>query len=215
MNKSSTCCVEEENPYAKNSALGYVTRVLVAFERIAFFVHDAAAILKRDPAINRKTLGFMEVPLYASFWALLLYRLAHPLNEIGIPFFPRLLSQIARFLTGIEIHPGAVLGPGLFIDHGMGVVIGETAIVGRDVTLFHGVTLGGVDSRPGRRHPRLGDGVVVGAGAKILGALWIGDQVTIGAQAVVLSDVASGRTAVGIPAKVLGEPRPSAGRGRT
>lgn len=208
MNKSNTCCVDEDSRHATNSLRGYITRVLLAFARIAFFVYDALAILKRDPAINKKALGFMEVPLYASFWALFFYRLAHPLNEIGMPFFPRLLSQIARFLTGIEIHPGAVLGPGLFIDHGMGVVIGETAIVGRDVTLFHGVTLGGVDGRPGRRHPRLGDHVVVGAGAKVLGALWIGDHVTIGAQAVVLSDIPSGSTAVGIPAKpISGKPR--------
>jgi serine O-acetyltransferase len=204
MNKSDTCCIGEKRHYAANSAPSYVMRVLRAIARIVFFIHDAVAILKRDPAINRKALGFLEVPLYASFWALLLYRLAHPLNELGIPFFPRLLSQVARFLTGIEIHPGAVLGPGLFIDHGMGVVIGETAIVGRNVTLFHGVTLGGVDGRPGRRHPCLGDGVVVGAGAKILGALSIGDHVTIGAQAVVLSDIPRGSTAVGVPARLIG-----------
>jgi serine O-acetyltransferase len=117
---------------------------------------------------------------------------------------PRFLSQLARFLTGIEIHPGARIGAGLFIDHGMGVVIGETAIVGDDVLLFHGVTLGGVDDRLGRRHPRLGDGVVVGAGAKILGPLDIGRGARIGAQAVVLADVPANATAVGIPARVIG-----------
>jgi serine O-acetyltransferase len=110
---------------------------------------------------------------------------------------------VARFLTGIEIHPGATIGPGLFIDHGMGTVIGETAIVGSGVLLYHGVTLGGVDGRPGRRHPLLGDRVIVGAGAKVLGALVIGDDARIGAQAVVLVDVPAGSTAVGVPARIL------------
>jgi serine O-acetyltransferase len=174
---------------------------------VAYFPLDAAAILKRDPAINRKTLGFLEVPLYASFWALLVYRIAHLLHAFRIPFVPRLLSQVARFLTGIEIHPGARIGPGLFIDHGMGVVIGETAVIGRDVTLFHGVTLGGVDDRPGRRHPWVGEGVVVGAGAKVIGALCIGDGARIGAQSVVLTNVPPGATAVGVPARVLGGSR--------
>ena len=205
MSESNSCCIEEESLNGTSPVFAYTRRVVLALLRIAYFLQNAAAILKRDPAINRKALGFMEVPLYASFWALLIHRLAHPLNEMGIPFFPRLLSQVARLLTGIEIHPGAILGPGLFIDHGMGVVIGETAIVGRDVTLFHGVTLGGVDGRVGRRHPRLGDGVIVGAGAKVLGPLWIGNDVTIGAQAVVLSDIPSGSTAVGIPAKLFGK----------
>jgi serine O-acetyltransferase len=145
----------------------------------------------------------LEVILYASFWAMLFYRIAHTLHALGLPFVPRLLSQVARFLTGIEIHPGAVIGRGLFIDHGMGVVIGATAILGEDVLLYHGVTLGGVDDRPGRRHPCLGNGVMVGAGAKVLGPVTLGDGARIGAQAVVLASVPPGRTAVGAPARIL------------
>jgi serine O-acetyltransferase len=181
----------------------YLRRAASAIIGITYFPRDAAAILRRDPAINGKALGFLEVPLYASFWALLFYRISHFLHAFGLPFVPRLLSQLARLFTGIEIHPGAVIGPGFFIDHGMGAVIGETAIVGRNVTLFHGVTLGGVDDRPGRRHPWIGDGVVVGAGAKVLGPIRIGNEAKIGAQSVVLRDVPPGATAVGVPARVL------------
>jgi serine O-acetyltransferase len=132
-----------------------------------------------------------------------IHRPAHLLQVAGLPFLPRFLSQLARFLTGIEIHPGAVIGPGLFIDHGMGVVIGETAVVGKHVTLFHGVTLGGVDGRPGRRHPCVGDGAIVGAGAKVLGPLTVGEGARIGAQSVVLTDVPAHATAVGIPARLV------------
>ena len=164
------------------------------------------AIWRGDPALRDGPLRALEVPLYASFWALLLYRIAHPLESAGVPVVPRLLSQIARLLTGIEIHPGAEIGKGLFIDHGMGVVIGQTAVVGQDVLLFHGVTLGGVDDRPGRRHATIGDRVLVGAGAKLLGAIRVGTDAKIGANAVVLSDVPDGATAVGIPARVI-DPR--------
>jgi serine O-acetyltransferase len=181
----------------------YVSGVAEALARVPFFAADVRAIWQKDPALRGQALRALEVPLYASFWAMLLHRVAHPLYCVGLPFVPRLLSQIARFLTGIEIHPGARIGCGLFIDHGMGVVIGETAIVGCDVLLFHGVTLGGVDGRPGRRHPLLGNGVVVGAGAKVLGAITVGSDARIGAQAVVLKDVPPHATAVGIPARVL------------
>jgi serine O-acetyltransferase len=174
-----------------------------AFAAMRFFLADVRAIWRTDPALRDRPLRVLEVPLYASFWALLVYRLAHPLECLGLPFVPRLMSQLARFLTGIEIHPGAVIGSGLFVDHGMGVVIGQTAVVGRDVLLFHGVTLGGVDDRKGRRHARVGDRVVVGAGAKLLGPITVGSDVRIGAQAVVLSDVPEGATAVGIPARVV------------
>jgi len=187
--------------------IGYFHRIAGAAKGVPYFAFDAAAILARDPAIRGKALGFLEVPLYASFWALLFHRISHLLRALGLPFFPRLLSQVARLLTGIEIHPGAEIGPGFFIDHGMGVVIGETAIVGSNVTLYHGVTLGGVDGRPGRRHPWVGDDVVIGAGAKVLGPLFVGDGAKIGAQSVVLSDVPVGMTAVGIPARIIGEIR--------
>lgn len=174
-----------------------------ALARVPAFREDVLAIWRKDPALRGNPLRASEVILYASFWALLFHRLAHPLYALGLPFLPRLLSQVARWLTGIEIHPGAVIGPGLFIDHGMGVVIGETAILGRGVLLFHGVTLGGVDGRSGRRHPRLGDDVTVGAGAKILGAITVGAGARVGAQAVVLASVPPGRTAVGVPAKLI------------
>ena len=174
-----------------------------ALRRLPYFLSDAAAIWRRDPALRGGALKALEIILYASFWAMLLHRIAHALHKLGLPFVPRLLSQAARFLTGIEIHPGAVIGRGLFIDHGMGVVIGETAIVGEDVLLYHGVTLGGVDSRPGRRHPRLGNGVMVGAGAKVLGPVTVGDGARIGAQSVVLASVSPGRTAVGAPARIV------------
>jgi serine O-acetyltransferase len=177
--------------------------LVAALGRLPFFIHDVRAIWRKDPALRGNPLRVLEVPLYASFWALAFHRVAHVLDAVGLPLAPRLLSQIARFLTGIEIHPGAVIGCGLFIDHGMGVVIGQTAVVGCGVVLFHGVTLGGVDARPGRRHPQLGDDVLVGAGAKILGAISVGSGAKIGAQSVVLTDVPPNATAVGIPARIL------------
>lgn len=167
------------------------------------FLADVRAIWRGDPALRDRPLRVLEVPLYASFWALLVYRIAHPLESAGVPLVPRLLSQAARLLTGIEIHPGAEIGRGLFIDHGMGVVIGQTAVVGQDVLIFHGVTLGGVDDRPGRRHAMVGDRVLVGAGAKLLGPITVGPDAKIGANAVVLSDVPEGATAVGIPARAI------------
>ncbi len=153
-----------------------------------------------DPAATSK----LEVILtYAGFHALLFYRFAHWLGKRRIPFIPRALSQFARFLTGIEIHPGATIGSGMFIDHGMGVVIGETSEVGDNVTLFQGVTLGGTGKQRGKRHPTLGNHVVVGTGAKVLGPIKIGDYVKIGANAVVLQDVPDHSTVVGIPGKIV------------
>ncbi len=141
---------------------------------------DFHAALSMDPAATSR----VEVVLtYAGFHALLSYRLAHWLWKRRIPFLPRALSQLARFLTGIEIHPGATIGSGLFIDHGMGVVIGETSEIGDNVTLFQGVTLGGTGKQRGKRHPTLGSHVVVGAGAKVLGPITIGDYVKVGANA--------------------------------
>jgi serine O-acetyltransferase len=161
---------------------------------------DFRAALSMDPAATSK----VEVALtYSGFHALLFYRLAHWLSQKRIPFIPRALSQFARFLTGIEIHPGATIGSGLFIDHGMGVVIGETTEIGDNVTLFQGTTLGGTGKQRGKRHPTLGSHVVVGAGAKVLGPIKIGDYVKIGANSVVLQDVPDHSTVVGIPGKIV------------
>lgn len=161
---------------------------------------DLQAVFDRDPAATSK----LEVILtYAGFHALMAYRLAHWLTSYGIPLVPRAISQLARWLTGIEIHPSARIGIGFFIDHGMGVVIGETAEIGDYVTLFQGVTLGGTGKERGKRHPTLGNHVVVGAGAKILGGITIGDNVKIGANSVVLKSVSANSTVIGVPARVI------------
>ena len=161
---------------------------------------DFHAALSMDPAATSR----VEVALtYAGFHALLFHRFAHWLQKYRVPFIPRALSQFARFVTGIEIHPGASIGSGLFIDHGMGVVIGETAEIGDNVTLFQGVTLGGTGKQRGKRHPTLGSHVVVGAGAKVLGPITIGDYVKIGANSVVLQDVPDHSTVVGIPGRIV------------
>ncbi len=162
--------------------------------------NDFRAALSMDPAATSK----LEVALtYSGFHALLFHRFAHWLAKHRVPFIPRALSQFARFLTGIEIHPGAVIGSGLFIDHGMGVVIGETAEIGDNVTLFQGVTLGGTGKQRGKRHPTIGSHVVVGAGAKVLGPIVVGDYVKIGANSVVLQDVPDHSTVVGIPGRIV------------
>src|SRR5436853_1366344 len=161
---------------------------------------DLNVVFERDPAAT----STLEVILtYAGFHALLAYRLSHWLWARGVPFVPRVISQLARWLTGIEIHPAAKIGTGFFIDHGMGVVIGETAEIGDYVTLFQGVTLGGTGKERGKRHPTLGNHVVVGAGAKILGGITIGDNVKIGANSVVLKNVAANSTVIGVPARVI------------
>lgn len=171
---------------------------------------DLQAVFDRDPAATSK----LEVILtYAGFHALLAYRISHWLKAAGVPILPRVLSQLARWLTGVEIHPSARIGTGFFIDHGMGVVIGETAEIGDYVTLFQGVTLGGTGKERGKRHPTLGNHVVVGAGAKILGGITIGNNVKIGANSVVLKNVAANSTVIGVPGRViksLGERLPDA-----
>jgi serine O-acetyltransferase len=161
---------------------------------------DLQAARDRDPAAR----SLIEVALgYPGVHAVWGYRVAHRMwREPGLRLPARLLSQAVRSATGIEIHPGAQLGRRLFMDHGMGIVVGETAVVGDDVVLFHGATLGGVSMRHGKRHPTLGDGVVVGSGARILGPVWIGDGAKIGANAVVVKDVPAGATAVGVPAVI-------------
>ncbi len=161
---------------------------------------DIDAILERDPAARSRA---EVLCLYSGLHALMLYRASHALHEKGHYFPARLISQGAKFLTGIEIHPGATIGRGLFIDHGSGVVIGETAIVGDNCTLYQGVTLGGTGKDTGKRHPTLGNNVLVGAGAKLLGNFTIGDGAKIAAGAVVLRDVPEQCTAVGIPARVV------------
>ncbi len=160
---------------------------------------DLRTIYERDPAAR----NWLEVLFcYPGLQALMFHRLAHWLYKRDIPFIPRLISQISRFLTGIEIHPGAKIGKGVFIDHGMGVVIGETAVVGDYALIYQGVTLGGTGKETGKRHPTLGNNVVVGAGAKVLGNIRIGDNVRIGAGSVVLRDVPSNTTVVGIPGRI-------------
>jgi len=161
---------------------------------------DFEVIFTKDPAAR----NWLEVILcYPGLHAIWLYRLAHSLNLVGIPIIPRLISQLARWLTGIEIHPGAVIGKGMFIDHGMGVVVGETAIIGENALIYQGVTLGGTGKEIGKRHPTLGNNVVVGAGAKVLGNIKIGNNVRIGAGSVVLKDVPDNCTVVGIPGRIV------------
>ena len=163
-------------------------------------VEDFRIIFERDPAAR----NWLEVLLcYPGLQTLLFHRLSHLLWGAGIPLFPRLISHFARFLTGIEIHPGATIGRGVFIDHGMGVVIGETAIVGDYALIYQGVTLGGTGKECGKRHPTLGDNVVVGAGAKVLGNIQIGHNVRIGAGSVVLREVPSDCTVVGVPGRIV------------
>jgi serine O-acetyltransferase len=159
---------------------------------------DISCTLERDPAARH---WFEVLTSYPGLHAIWLYRIAHRLWRVRLRLLARWLSHLARFLTGVEIHPAARIGPRFFIDHGMGVVIGETAEVGADVTLYHGVTLGGVSLAPGKRHPTLEDGVVVGAGAKVLGAITVGKNSRIGANAVVVQDVEPGMVVVGIPGK--------------
>jgi len=167
---------------------------------LSTLIADFRIIFERDPAAR----NWLEVLFcYPGLQAILLHRFAHWLYVLGLPFVPRLISHIARFLTGIEIHPGAQMGKGVFIDHGMGVVIGETAIIGDYALIYQGVTLGGTGKESGKRHPTLGENVVVGAGAKVLGNLLIGNNVRIGAGSVVLRDVPSDCTVVGVPGRIV------------
>ena len=161
---------------------------------------DLAIIKERDPAA-RSTLEILLC--YPGFHALVMHRISHCLWRLPVPLLPRLLSQVGRLFTGIEIHPGARIGRGVFIDHGMGVVIGETAVIGDHCLLYQGVTLGGTGKQHGKRHPTLKENVVVGAGAKVLGAITVGANTRIGAGSVLLRDVASDSTVVGIPGRVI------------
>lgn len=161
---------------------------------------DIRVIFERDPAAK----SLMEVLLcYPGLHALLVHRVAHYFYKKGLVLLPRLISQLSRFLTGIEIHPGATIAEGLFIDHGAGVVIGETAEIGNNVTIYQGVTLGGTGKQKGKRHPTVGNNVVISTGAKILGNITVGDNAKIGAGSVVLRNVPPNTTVVGIPGKIV------------
>ena len=161
---------------------------------------DLSIVFERDPAAR----SYLEIlTTYPGVHAILFHRIAHKIWKIKLFWLGRLISHIARFLTGIEIHPGAVIGSRLFIDHGMGVVIGETSIIGDDCTIYHGVTLGGTSWKQGKRHPTLENKVVVGAGAKILGPIIIGSGAKIGSNAVVVKDIPKNVVAVGIPARIV------------
>ena len=162
--------------------------------------YDVAAVRERDPAARSNAEVLL---LYSGVHALIFYRIAHRLHKAKHYFAARAVSQLARHYTGVEIHPGAKIGKGLVIDHGMGVVIGETAEIGDNCTIYQGVTLGGTGKELGKRHPTLGDGVLVGAGAKVLGPFRIGDNTKIAANAVVLDEIPEDCTAVGIPAKIV------------
>src|SRR5687768_8224718 len=161
---------------------------------------DIQCVFERDPAARTV---WEVLTCYPGFHALQLHRISHALWRARLRWLARFVSHWIRFLTGIEIHPGALIGQRVFIDHGMGVVIGETAEIGDDCTLYHGVTLGGVSWDQGKRHPTLGKGVVVGAGAKILGPFTVGDGAKIGSNSVVVKAVPAGATVVGIPARVV------------
>ena len=164
-----------------------------------FFKKEIDAIFERDPAAK----SFLEVLLtYSGLHALVFHRISSTLLKLKVPLFPRWVSQAGRFFTGIEIHPGAKIGNGFFIDHGMGVVIGETTIIGDNVTIYQGVTLGGTGKEKGKRHPTIGNNVVIGAGAKVLGNILIGDNSYIGSNAVVIKDVPANSTVVGVPGRI-------------
>lgn len=170
-------------------------------------IDDIKVVFDRDPAAK----NIVEVIfMYPGLHAILLHRVAHFLFTLRIPIIPRMISAFSRFLTGIDMHPGAKIGKRFFIDHGMGVVVGETTIIGDNVLLYQGVTLGGTGKEKGKRHPTLGDDIVVGSGAKVLGNITIGNNVKIGAGSVVVKNVPANSTAVGVPARIVrqGEKHP-------
>lgn len=161
---------------------------------------DIKAVYERDPAVN----NIFEVLLsYSGLHAITIHRFSHSLYKLGMRTLPRFTSQLARFFTGIEIHPGATIGKGFFIDHGSGVVIGETTEIGENVTIYQGVTLGGTGKEKGKRHPTIGDNVLIGAGAKVLGSISIGNDSKVGAGSVILRNVPENSTVVGIPGRII------------
>ena len=184
--------------------------LLLPFKSVANYFskikRDVVSVIERDPAARSK----VEVMLvYSGLHAIWIHRITHWLWGRNVRFLARWISQGARWLTGIEIHPGATIGSGFFIDHGMGVVIGETADIGADVTIYHGVTLGGTSLNKGKRHPTIGDRVVIGAGAKVLGAIEIGADSRIGANAVVVRSVPENSVVVGVPGQIVRRSQPT------
>ncbi|MDP8253504.1 MAG: serine O-acetyltransferase EpsC [Candidatus Kaelpia aquatica] len=177
-----------------------IVAIIMGYTISILFKPEIEAAMDRDPAA-RSSIAI--IILYPGLHALIVHRLSHYLYGFKVPFIPRLISQLARLLTGIEIHPGAEIDDGLFIDHGMGVVIGETSMIGKNVTLYQGVTLGGTGKERGKRHPTIGDNVVIGSGAKVLGNIRIGDNVQIGSNAVVIKDVPDDSTVVGVPGRMV------------
>lgn len=171
--------------------------------QLFFFPWDVVAGFRNDPALRGKWFGALELFTYPGLWAIFFHRVAHLLFGLYIPLIPRILSQISRFLTGIEIHPGAKIDCGFFIDHGMGVVIGETAEIGKNVLMYHEVTLGGTSLKPGKRHPTIEDEVLIGAGAKLFGPLTIGKCSQIGGGSVVIHDVPEHSVVVGNPGHII------------
>ncbi|CAC9597408.1 Serine acetyltransferase (EC 2.3.1.30) [uncultured Gammaproteobacteria bacterium] len=163
-------------------------------------IEDIQSVFDRDPAARNT---FEIITCYSGVQAMLFYRLTHRLWLLKLKWLARFISMLSRWLTGIEIHPGATIGRRFFIDHGMGVVIGETAEIGDDVTLYHGVTLGGTTWQKGKRHPTLGNNVVIGAGAKILGPITLGENVRVGSNSVVVKSIEADKTVVGVPGRVL------------
>ena len=181
--------------------LAVLTGAIVLYSLLVavFFRGEIASAMAKDPAGR----SYLEVlTLYPGLHSIVLHRLANSLFVLNIPSLPRFISQAMRFFTGIEIHPGARIGKGLFIDHGMGVVIGETTVVGDNVLLYQGVTLGGTGKEKGKRHPTIGDSVVIGGGAKVLGNITIGDNSYVGANAVVVKNVPANSTVVGVPGRI-------------
>ncbi len=180
-----------------------MSNVRFAVRQLGFFPWDIVAAFSEDPALRNKVFGIIELLTYQGVWAVAFHRIAHLLYALRIPVLPRLISQISRLATGIEIHPGAKIGKGFFIDHGTGVVIGETAIVGDHVLMYHQVTLGGTSLCSGKRHPTIGNHVLLGAGAKIFGPISIGENSQVGGGAVVIKDVPENSVVVGNPGRIV------------
>src|SRR5437868_347746 len=188
---------EPRSPEEPNASSPERARPLTMFATLRA---DYRAVFERDPAVRN---GLEVVFAYPGFHAILMHRASHWLWNAGFPVLPRWLSHMARWLTGIEIHPGAQIGKGFFIDHGMGVVIGETTEIGDNVTLYQGVTLGGTGKERGKRHPTIGNNVIVGVGAQVIGAITVGDNAWIGAGSVVVKPVPDHSTVVGVPGRVV------------